>query len=142
MINDFVLDQSQDHSYGNTWTTIRCLKASHSREHANFPASCRTRARLLTGITLHVSLPVPNHTPHKPKTVMTNTRLYKGEHASPSRYTSLSTTLLTHSLSVGVLTWLQAPFVPPRRLIATVLETVTDSLEHSLPPLRGHTIWR
>ncbi|RHN73331.1 hypothetical protein MtrunA17_Chr2g0297301 [Medicago truncatula] len=50
---------------------------------------------------------------------MAYARLYKGELASPSR----------------VLTCLQAPFIPPRRLIAAVPEAVTVTLEHSLAPL-------
>jgi len=37
------------------------------------------------------------------------TRLCKGELASPSRYTSLFTTLLTHSFSVPLLTWVLEP---------------------------------
>jgi len=41
----------------------------------------------LVGITLHVSFPVPNHTPHNQEIVMPRARLYKGELASPSRYT-------------------------------------------------------
>jgi len=48
--------------------------------------------------------PAPNRMPHNPETVMTNARLYKGELASPSRCTSLFTTLLTHSFSASLLT--------------------------------------
>ena len=67
---------------------------------------------------------------------MTNTRLYKGELASLSRYTSLSTHFLSsiNDLSV-VLTCLHAPLVPPRRLIVVVSEVVIVTPEHSLSPL-------
>jgi hypothetical protein len=93
-----------DHSHDYMCTIIRRLKATHSREYADLPAPCHTGAHLLVGITLHVSLPAPNHTPHNPETVMPRACLYKGELASPSRYTSLFTTLLTLSLSVPLLT--------------------------------------
>jgi len=83
-----------DHSHGYTCTILRRLKASHSKEHANSPVSCHTGARLPAGITLHVSTPAPNHTPHNPETVMPIGRLYMGEFASPSSYTTLFTTLL------------------------------------------------
>jgi len=76
----------------------------HSKEHVSLHASRYTGARLHAGITLHVSFSALNHTPHNPKTVMTQARLYKGELATPSRYTSLSTTLLKHSSSVSLLT--------------------------------------
>lgn len=51
-------------------------------------------ARLPVGITLHVSTPAPNHTPHNPETVMPRERLYKWDIASPSRHTTIFTTLL------------------------------------------------
>jgi hypothetical protein len=89
-----------DHSHGYTCAITCRLKATQSKEHANSPAVCLTGARLLTGITLHVSSPAPNHTPHNPETVMPRARLYMGELASPSRYT----TLLRLSLSVSLLT--------------------------------------
>jgi len=80
------------------------LKAPHSKEHASLPTPCHTGARLLAGVTLHVIPNYPNHMPRLTETVMLKARLYKGELASPSRYTSLFTTLLTLSLSVPLLT--------------------------------------
>ncbi|XP_024625974.1 uncharacterized protein [Medicago truncatula] len=61
-------------------------------------------ARLPVGITLHVSTPAPNHTPHNPETVMPRERLYKWDIASPSRH------LLFHR----------------KRYFAAVSEAVTD----------------
>jgi len=90
----FSLEDVLDYSPDYTCTIFHCLKASYSKEHSNSTAPCHTRASLPAGITLHVSTPVPNHTPHNPETVMPRARLYKGELASPSRYTTLFTTLL------------------------------------------------
>jgi len=67
-------------------------------------APCHIGARLLVGITLHVSLPAPNHTPHNPEMGMPRAGLYKDELALPSRYTILFTTLFALSLSVPLLT--------------------------------------
>jgi len=120
---DVVLNRPQDHFHGYTWTIIRRHKATHSREHAILPAWYYTRVRLLARIALHVPFPIPNHT----------------------SYTfSLS---FNTDLSVGVLTCLQAPFVPPQRLIATALEAVTDHrgiLYHrcNLTVLTGQILWR
>jgi hypothetical protein len=82
-----VLDRSEDQSHVNTWHDLNHLKAPRLR------------------ITLYVSSTVPNHTPHNPEMVMINSRLYKGELASPLRYDSFFTTLSTHSFSVPLLTW-------------------------------------
>jgi len=98
------MDRSQDHFYDYTWIMIRHFKAPHHKEHASLPTPCHTGARLLARIMLHVSRNCPNYTPHLTETVMYRARLYKGELASPSRYTSLFTTLLTHSFSVPLLT--------------------------------------
>jgi len=120
------------------WNHIHRLKALCMREHTSLNAPYRTEARHRTRITLHVSSSVPNRTTHNMETVLTNVRLYKGELASLSRYTSLFITLSTHSLSsitdlsVGVLTCLQASFVPPRRFIIVVPEVVVVTLEHIL----------
>jgi hypothetical protein len=81
-----------DHSHGCMCAILRRLKASHSKEHTNSSAPCHTGARLLARMTLHVSTPAHNHT----HTVIPRARLYKGEIASPSRYTTLYTTLLKH----------------------------------------------
>ena len=40
------------------------------------------------------------------------------------------------SVTVRVLKFLQAPFVPPRKLIVAMPKAITVTLEHSLPPLR------
>jgi hypothetical protein len=90
-INDLgatVLDRSEDQPHDDTWPHAPYRKGAHPR----------------TRTTLDVSCSVLNHTPHNPETTMANTRLSKGELASPSRYTSLFTTLLTHSFSVPLLT--------------------------------------
>jgi len=63
---------------------------------------CHTGAQLLAGITLHVSILALNHTPHNQEAFMLRARLYKGVLTSPSRYTSLFTTLLILSLSVPI----------------------------------------
>jgi len=137
-----ILDRSQDHSHDYMWTIIRRLKAMHSRAHTYFPAPCHTGARLLAGITLHVSFPAPNHTSHNPEMVMGNARLYKGELAAPSRYTSLFTTLLTHTLQFRY--WLE-PWTAnvPKGYLRFTAKTCRHrtgsryrSPEHSLPPLR------
>jgi hypothetical protein len=93
-ITSIVLDWSQDNSRGYTWLKIHCLKTPSSKEHVNLRVQCHTGARLHAGITVHVSHYCPNYTTHLTETVMLKARLYKGELASPSRYTSLSITLL------------------------------------------------
>jgi hypothetical protein len=80
-----VLDRSKDQLHADTWHKIHCLKAPHSKEHVSLCAPCHTGA-------------CPEDT------IMAKTCLYKGELASRSRYTSLFTTLLTHSFSVPLLT--------------------------------------
>lgn len=107
----YVLDRSEHQPHDDTWPNIHRIKAPRLKEHVSLHAPCHTGVRPRARITLHVSYSVPNHTPHKPKTVMTSAHLYKSELASPSSFTSLFTTLLTHpfsvnDVSVGVLTWL------------------------------------
>jgi hypothetical protein len=132
-----------DHSHRYTCTIVRRLKATHSRKHANFPAQCHKRARLPAWITLQMSFLTPNNTPHNSKTVMPRERLYKGDFASPSKlhitFHNTSYTLSFSSiteLSVGVLTCLQAPFVPPQKNHRHHTGIHYRSLEHSLPPLQ------
>jgi len=63
-------------------------------------------------------LTVPNHTLQNPEAVISNTRLYKGNIASPQGMIHFSQHFLhtflgsITDLSVGVLTCLQAPFLP------------------------------
>ena len=93
-----------NHSHGCTCTIMRHFQATHSKKHVNSSEPCHTGAHLLAKITLHVSTPAPNHTPHNPKTIMPRAQLYKGELASPLRYTTFFTTLLRLSFSVPLLT--------------------------------------
>ena len=132
-----------EHSHGNTCTLLRRNKASHSNGHANLSAPCHTGACLLAEITLHVSTPAPNQTPHNPEMVMPRARLYKGELASPSRYTTLFTTLLrlfslssNTDLIVRVLTCLQAPFVSLHKTFRRRTGSNYQSSGHSTQPLR------
>jgi hypothetical protein len=99
-----VLDRSEYQPHDDTWPDLHRLKTSHLRDHSSSRAPYRTRACLHVSITLHVYCFAPNHMLYKLETVIANARLHKGELASPSRYTSLYTTLLTHYLSVSVLT--------------------------------------
>jgi len=118
-----------DHSHCNTCTLLRLLKASHSKEHANLPAPWYTGSYLLAGITLHVFTPAPNHTPHNPKTVMFRAHLYKGEPASPSRYTPIFTTLL------GLFS--QFPHWLDRRSANVSTDTLRSTTEDAMPPCRN-----
>jgi len=89
----FVLDRSEDQSHINIWHNLHRLKAPRLKEHTSLSALFHTEAHLCTRITLHVSSSVRNHTPHNPE----------GELTSPSRYTSLFTTLSTNSFSTPLL---------------------------------------
>jgi len=104
MVVLLVLDQSEDQKHPDTWPDLHRLKTPHPKEHDSLRAPYRTGTCHRARIALHVSCTIPNHTPHNPETAMTNERLYKGELTSPSRYTSLFTTLLTHSFSISLLT--------------------------------------
>jgi len=130
------MDQSEDQSHASTWHDLHLLKAPRLKEQANLNTPCHIEAHPRARITIHVSSFVPNHTAHNLETVLPNARLYKGEFASFPRYHSLSTTI-SHTLSepitdlsVRVQTCLQAPFVPPRRLIIAVSKVVTVTPEN------------
>ena len=100
-----VMDRSEDQPHADKWSDLHRLKTQRPKEHSSLLASTTQEcAGLHARMTLHVSCSVPNQTPHNLETVMTSAHLYKGELASPSRYTSLFTTLLTHSFSILLLT--------------------------------------
>ena len=83
----------QHNSSSLFWTT-------HTLTHVQYYATSRphtqrsTPTRLRRATLEHVSTPIPNHTSHNTETIMLRARQYKGELASPSRYTTLFITLL------------------------------------------------
>lgn len=134
----------EEQSHDNTWHNLRHLKTPHLKEHASLNVSCHTEARPSTRIALHVSSFVTNHTQHNPETIMTNARLYTWFCFTLKVLFILHNilyTLLLNSitdLSVEVLTCLRKPFVPPRKLITTVLKHFPPTLPLIHPHRTDH----
>jgi len=117
-------------------TRLRCI-AWRNRPisvHVTLPEHASVHQR---PYTCHLIISQSRATYHKSS--YSHTCLCKGHLTSPQGMIHFFHTFYTFflscntDLSVGVLMWLQTPFVPPWRLIAIVLEHFLPSLPTSVP---------
>jgi len=134
----FVLDRLEDRPHIDTWPDLHSLKTPHPREHVSLRAPLHTGACPRQGwpYTCPISSLITRRITRRrlwSTYIRVNLLHPQGTHHFHNTSYTVFLSFIT-DLSVKVLTCLQAPFVPPRRLIVAVPKAITITPEHSLPP--------
>jgi hypothetical protein len=139
-----------DHSHDYTCTIIRRLKASHPKEHANMPGprvalkhtsllgsryTCPSLLLIIRRITWRRLC-------HERAYIRVNLLHRQGTQHFSQHFLHFLSLISQTDLSVGVLTCLQAPFVPPQKMHRRRTRSSYRSSEHSLQLLRlNYSYW-